>query len=78
MNPTTARLVACFSKVFPGLTEEETLKASSADLAQWDSLATLNLLALIEEEFEVSIDLDELDESPSFHSFLVQIQNQVK
>jgi acyl carrier protein len=78
MNPTTARLAACFSKVFPGLTQEETLRASSGELPQWDSLATLNLLALIEEEFEVSIDLDDLDEPPSFQIFLDQIQNQVR
>jgi acyl carrier protein len=56
------------------LTEEQTLQASAAVLAQWDSLATLNLLALIEEEFGVSIDLDEL-EAPSFRNFLGLIEN---
>jgi acyl carrier protein len=80
MNPTaetnpTARLGACFSKVFPNLTEAERFAASAEGLPQWDSLATLNLIALIEEEFEVSIDPDDFEEPPSFQSFLQQIQS---
>ena len=74
MDSTTARLGKCFATVFPDLTEEQTLQASSAGLTQWDSLATLNLLALIEEEFGVSIDLDDL-EAPSFKSFLGLIES---
>ncbi len=75
MDPATARLGACFSRVFPELTGEEALKASAGGLPQWDSLATLNLLALIEEEFGVRIDLDDLEEAPSFQSFLDRIQS---
>jgi acyl carrier protein len=56
------------------LNEEQTLQASAAGLEQWDSLATVNLLALIEEEFGVSIDLDEL-EAPSFKNFLRLIES---
>ena len=55
------------------MSEEQTLQASAAALTQWDSLATLNLLALIEEEFGVSLDLDEL-EAPSFKTFLEMIE----
>jgi acyl carrier protein len=51
------------------------LQASAAGLKQWDSLATLNLLALIEEEFGVKIDLDDLEEAPSFKSFLGLIES---
>jgi acyl carrier protein len=75
MDSTTARLRKCFSGVFPDLNEEQLLQASAAGLTQWDSLATLNLLALIEEEFGVSIDLDDLEEAPSFKSFLGRIEN---
>ena len=60
--------------VFPDLNEEQALQASAARLAQWDSLATVNLLALIEEEFGVSIDLDDM-EDPSFKSFLAMIES---
>lgn len=68
------RLQGCFSKVFPNLGEQEILQASADELAEWDSLATLNLLALIEEEFGMAIDLDELSGAPSFQSFLSQLQ----
>jgi len=74
MDSTTARLVKCFTTVFPDLNEEHTLEASAAALTQWDSLATLNLLALIEEEFGVTIDLDEL-EAPSFKNLLRLIES---
>jgi acyl carrier protein len=74
MDSTNARLRRCFATVFPDLNEDQTLQASAAGLTQWDSLATVNLLALIEEEFGVSIDLDEL-EAPSFKSFLGLIES---
>jgi len=74
MDSPTARLVKCFATVFPDLNEEQTLHASAAGLTQWDSLATLNLMALIEEEFGLHIDLDDL-EAPSFKSFLEMIEN---
>ena len=73
MDSTNARLRKCFGTVFPDLSEEQTLQASAAALTQWDSLATLNLLALIEEEFGVSLDLDEL-EAPSFKTLLEMIE----
>jgi len=74
MDSPTARLVKCFTTVFPDLNEEQTLQASAAGLTQWDSLATLNLMALIEEEFGVSIDLDDM-EDPSFKNFLAMIES---
>jgi acyl carrier protein len=74
MDSTNARLRKCFGRVFPDLNEEQTLQASAAGVTQWDSLATLNLLALIEEEFGVIIDLDDL-ENPSFRSFLEMIES---
>ena len=74
MDSTKARLRKCFTTVFPDLNEEQALQASAATLAQWDSLATVNLLALIEEEFGVSIDLDDM-EDPSFKSFLAMIES---
>lgn len=74
MDSTTARLVKCFTTVFPDLNEEQALQASAAGLTQWDSLATVNLLALIEEEFGVSVDLDDL-EDPSFKTFLRMVES---
>jgi acyl carrier protein len=74
MDPTTARLRACFSKVFPNLTDEETLQARVGGTPEWDSLATVTLFSLIDEEFGVNLDLDDFEESMSFQSLLKGIQ----
>jgi acyl carrier protein len=75
MDPTAARLRACFSRVFPDLTEEETLNARVGGTPEWDSLATVTLFSLIEEEFGVSLDLDEFDETMSFPGLLKRIED---
>jgi acyl carrier protein len=74
MDPTTARLRACFSRVFPKLTDEETLKARVGAIPEWDSLATVTLFSLIDEEFDLSLDLDDFEEPMSFQSLLKRIQ----
>lgn len=60
------RLQECFSNVFPNLSSEEILRASSASVATWDSLATVTLVSLIEEEFGVTISPDEYEYIVSF------------
>lgn len=60
------RLEACFAGVFPELSPAEIRQASMASLSEWDSMATVTLLSLIEEEFEVEADLDELGDVLSF------------
>jgi acyl carrier protein len=74
MDPTTARLRACFSKVFPDMTDAQTLQASAGGTPLWDSLATVTLLSLIEEEFGLSLDLDDFDETMSFQGLLKRIE----
>jgi acyl carrier protein len=75
MDPTTARLRTCFSRVFPNLTDEEILEARVEGIPEWDSLATVTLVSLVEEEFGVSVDLDDLEELMSFQKLLKHIQN---
>lgn len=54
------RLVHCFSSVFPTLTEAEIRAADVALLCDLDSLAGVTLVALVEEEFGVEVDLEGL------------------
>lgn len=54
------RLVRCFSSVFPTLTEEEIEAANVALLIDLDSLTAVTLVALIDEEFGVDMDPDDL------------------
>jgi acyl carrier protein len=74
MDPTTARLRTCFSIVFPDLTDAQTYAARVGEIAEWDSLATVKLSTLIEEEFGITLDLDDFEETMSFQSLLKLIQ----
>ena len=68
MDQIIPRLVKCFQIVFPDLTEAETVAASQASVGQWDSVATITLLNVIEDEFQIEMDLDALAELNSFAS----------
>jgi acyl carrier protein len=67
-------LVRCFSSVFPALTSEELRTASSDVPGLWDSLATVTLIAVVEEEFGIQIDQERMPELHSFAAFLNYIQ----
>ena len=66
MSDTQDRLVNCFKTVFPNLTAEETVRASTASVATWDSLATVTLVSVIEEEFGIVILPEEYEYIVSF------------
>jgi acyl carrier protein len=62
----TARLVRCFASVFPNLTPAQIPGASIDTVAEWDSLATMTIVALLEQEFGAKIELFDLPELSSF------------
>ncbi|MCX6347919.1 MAG: acyl carrier protein [Candidatus Aureabacteria bacterium] len=68
MAEADARLIRCFSAVFPALSREEIRAASIETVSDWDSLAAVRLVAVLEEEFGLQIDLVELQEMNSFAS----------
>jgi acyl carrier protein len=70
MDDIERRLTGCFSAVFPQLSEAEILKASTASLGGWDSVATVTLLAVVEEEFEVTFKPEEMEYLTSFDLIL--------
>jgi len=47
------RLVCCFASVFEDLTTEQIAQASVT--TEWDSLAAVTLLAVVEQEFGVEM-----------------------
>lgn len=66
MDEMEQRLAVCFSSVLPDLAPEEIRHASASTVASWDSVATVTLLAVVEEEFGINI----ADEDPArFDSF---------
>jgi len=75
-NSYEERLALCFSAVFPNRSREEILFASQASIMEWDSLASVTLLAVIQQEFEVDIDLFDLEGLDSFRLLLDYLQRQ--
>jgi len=74
MDETQARLIGCFQAVFPELSGEEILQADSGSIRGWDSVAGVTLLAVVEEEFGVSIEADDPEQFSSFQSFLTYLR----
>lgn len=54
------RLKRCFVAAFPAATGSDIETAKFDDLPGWDSLRGVNLLALLDEEFGLQLDLEEL------------------
>lgn len=70
MDSIQHRLENCFAAVFPTL---ENTRISGADMTSvegWDSVATVTLMAVIQEEFGIEFDADELGLLVSFDSIL--------
>lgn len=66
MNALEENLTACFAAVFPDRSREEIASATRESIPEWDSLASITLLTLVQQEFHIDIDLFELDEIGSF------------
>jgi acyl carrier protein len=74
MNDLSTRLTKCFSEVFPDLKENEISQATPRSIQKWDSIATINLLTIIEEEFGVSFGPEELEKLTSYRSILEYLE----
>lgn len=70
MDEQQRRLANCFGAVFPELSSEEIIHASSATVPSWDSVAVVTLLTVIEEEFGISIEEDDPAKFDSFQRIL--------
>ncbi len=55
----------CVRTIFPFLPEDQVAVATKESLAEWDSLATLSLITMIEETLDLMLTDDEVQE---FHS----------
>jgi acyl carrier protein len=62
------RLTNCFRAVFPRVPENKIQNATAATVGDWDSVSAITLMTVIEEEFQVQLDLDRLAELDSFES----------
>ena len=70
MDEIKTRLIKCFEMVFPDLTPEQIQNASQTSVAGWDSIAAITLVNVIEEEFQITMDLELAGELDSFSKIL--------
>jgi acyl carrier protein len=68
MDDRNARLGKCFTAVFPDLAAEDLQAATPASVKGWDSIATLTLLTVICEEFNLEMDFADFPEDLSYPS----------
>lgn len=78
MDEIKRRLENCFQVVFPDLTEQKISSASQDTVAAWDSIAAITLMCVIEDEFGLERDFEELADLDSFDKFHSYLQKRVQ
>jgi acyl carrier protein len=78
MDDTRKRLTNCFQVVFPDLPEATIPTASQATISEWDSVAAITMVGVIEDEFGVELDLDDLADLDSFQKIEAYIQKRLQ
>jgi acyl carrier protein len=66
MDDIQQRLANCFRTVFPDLPEAAIPQAEQSNVKDWDSVAAITLVNVIEEEFNLELDLDKIADLDSF------------
>jgi acyl carrier protein len=74
MTDNSRKLIQCFRSVFPDLPEAQIPAASQDTVPAWDSVASIMLLNVVEEEFGVPMDLERIEEFTSFEAILQHLQ----
>ncbi len=68
MTSAETKLLDCVKTVFPNVPEDNIPELTMENAAQWDSLATVTLAALIEENFGIEIEAEDLAQFTSFRN----------
>jgi acyl carrier protein len=75
MHERQDRLVRCFGSVFPTLPPDRIRDATVDSVSEWDSLASVTLVAVLEQEFGIQIEISDLPELSSFESVQKYLSN---
>jgi acyl carrier protein len=75
MDNVEARLLQCFLVVFPNLNEQDLRSASIETVEDWDSVASVTLVNVIEEEFGIQIAIEDVEELISFRQLLTYMKS---
>jgi acyl carrier protein len=75
MNDHKERLARCFEILFPQLSREEIYRATQDSVKEWDSVAAITLLNVIEDEFQIQIDFEVLADLSSFDAIIEHLNS---
>ena len=73
MDETKERLARCFRVVFPALTGPPEA-ATQETVPEWDSVASITLMNVIEEEFGIQMDFEAVADLTSFELLLEHLK----
>jgi acyl carrier protein len=74
MDEIEKRLRKVFETVFPELAPEQIPSASQSSVENWDSVAAITLINVIEEEFGIQMEFEDAAELTSFSKILEYLQ----
>jgi len=77
MHDTAERLTKCFIAVFPDVDPGQIATAKPATVGDWDSVATVTLVSVLEEEFRIEIDSDDIEYLLSFGDALTYLNRRL-
>ncbi|HLH43515.1 MAG TPA: acyl carrier protein [Bryobacteraceae bacterium] len=72
------RLSGIFCAAFAGLNGDQARLATRDTVSAWDSIAIMNLLALIEEEFGLTFELEEAAEWTSYEQIRMALSKRLE
>jgi acyl carrier protein len=77
MDDIALRLIGCFRMVFPDTPEQNITGLSTGNTAAWDSVAAITLMNVIEDEFHVQLDVEDIAELDSFQRVQDYVQQRI-
>jgi acyl carrier protein len=77
MHDLQTRLTDCFAATFADLPAAEIPRASVETVGDWDSMATITLLSVVEEEFGVRVPPEDILRFTSFTGILNYLEDRV-
>jgi acyl carrier protein len=78
MDDVKQRLIGCFQTVFPDLPESEIPLLSQDSSSAWDSVSAITLMNVLEDEFGIEMDLDQVAELDSFDKIYTYLQERLQ
>ena len=77
MDNSEEKLVKIFETAFPDLPVDQITTATQDRTQNWDSVAAITLMNLIEEEFAIQMDFEDLGELTSFPKILTYVNRKL-